>query len=275
MPELHHTKKASPSEVYATALAPLLEGYALWYPEPHASGEVRLCDVGYIRDGAFVRILNASPDTERSKVDFWTPRPDELTPLSYSSIICDTRNKAFAPGVYRSEGLEETEGQLQISPPGCSVNAALNIGYSCNAEQGALLMLNGPGNKEVLFDKDDIRGYILDNHDYWYHYARSVLQLRIQHEDLVFVRGYVKTSPDWLVASFSSTGSKIKASLNAASAAFGSANLTVSNTRAHRGSPIVRFGRNLYENPESLPKEEPNMSQCILVQRYVVKKTDI
>ena len=120
MPELRYTKLGSPSAVYATALAPIFQGHPLWYPEPHGSGEVQLCDVGYIDDGAFVRVLNVYPETgvDRSLYDFWRESkfdfPDGAKPISPKFTIPNVRDNDFAPGVYKSEGLHEMDGQIQM-----------------------------------------------------------------------------------------------------------------------------------------------------------------
>ena len=152
------------------------------------------------------------------------------------------------------------------------VNAGMTIAYSCSAEQGALLRLNRRGTSEVLLDKDDLRDYILENHEHWHNYARNTLKLRIEREDLVFIRGFVKTAPDWLAASFSSSGSTIKVNLNAAIANIVGATLVGSTSQTHRSSPIVRFGTSLSQPSPSQPDKQSTIDQCIAIQRYVVKK---
>ena len=51
------------SKVYHDELMSLGKGHPLWCPEPHSSGEAQIGDVGYIFEGAFVRLFNAiSPE---------------------------------------------------------------------------------------------------------------------------------------------------------------------------------------------------------------------
>ena len=61
-----------PSDVYAASLLPVGEGYALWYPEPHDStGEPQIGDVGYVRQGAFIRLFNINTSRSEHALDFW------------------------------------------------------------------------------------------------------------------------------------------------------------------------------------------------------------
>jgi hypothetical protein len=51
---------AAPWTIYANQLVPKRNGHALWEPNPGASPAVELADVGYLKDGAFIRLFNAS-----------------------------------------------------------------------------------------------------------------------------------------------------------------------------------------------------------------------
>ena len=68
------------TEIYASELVRLRYGHPLWRPEPSADcGEVKIGDVGYIRDGAFHRLFNATSEKNgpinKGKV------PDGFVPL--------------------------------------------------------------------------------------------------------------------------------------------------------------------------------------------------
>jgi hypothetical protein len=52
----------TPWAVYVHELVHLGNGYALWEPNPGNDPEVELADVGYLEDGAFIRLFNASKD---------------------------------------------------------------------------------------------------------------------------------------------------------------------------------------------------------------------
>ena len=52
----------APWTIYAEQLVPRRNGHALWEPNPGDDPAVELADVGYLKDGAFIRLFNASKD---------------------------------------------------------------------------------------------------------------------------------------------------------------------------------------------------------------------
>ena len=62
------------SDIYAQELFPLGFGHPLWYPQPSGltgNQTIDIGDVGYIEDGAFVRLFNVTKDEDgnKNKVD--------------------------------------------------------------------------------------------------------------------------------------------------------------------------------------------------------------
>ncbi|KIP08102.1 hypothetical protein PHLGIDRAFT_127238 [Phlebiopsis gigantea 11061_1 CR5-6] len=55
-----------PHALYARQLAKLGYGLPLWHPEPSATGDVEIGDVGYVDNGRFVRMFNTVDSTVRS-----------------------------------------------------------------------------------------------------------------------------------------------------------------------------------------------------------------
>ena len=85
-------------DIYARRLMHLGHGHPLWGPEPSATfGEIRIGDVGYLRDGHFCFLFNAmlGADHEansqqgvpRNFAAFDTPR----SPLHWKDEITDTQ----------------------------------------------------------------------------------------------------------------------------------------------------------------------------------------
>ena len=106
--------RTSPAhEVYASLLASTVpNGHAVWYPEHHDSGEVQICDVGYMDDGQFVRLFNTRGDVAAINVTFWNPpfiNPEPMDKKSPAIAHITTRDKALAAGVYHSQGVTETQ----------------------------------------------------------------------------------------------------------------------------------------------------------------------
>ena len=69
---------------YANALFSKGHGYPLWEPNPGEYAPVELADIGYLRDGGFVKLFNASRPR-----DDWSNRlglPDGHNPLQVGDI---------------------------------------------------------------------------------------------------------------------------------------------------------------------------------------------
>ena len=84
-------------EVYTKLLFQRGHGNPLWEPEPTASGEVLTGDVGYILDGGFYRLFNATfaaddPVNQRYGV------PDEYEMFQCPSTLRHVRNSALQAG---------------------------------------------------------------------------------------------------------------------------------------------------------------------------------
>lgn len=87
-----HRKESRPAQLYASAMSPFHLGYALWTPEPHESGEVRIGDVGFVnQDGAFVRLLNVRPRYDEYKVTWWSQPATDMEPLNESAVYIDCK----------------------------------------------------------------------------------------------------------------------------------------------------------------------------------------
>ena len=107
---------SSPYFVYPTSLFSLDLGYALWFPEPHESGQPQIGDVGYIREGGFIRLFNindATPDSH--KVTYWGSHFEISPPVPPDVFRIDRRHNALRPGVFVSHGVQERETGGSIS----------------------------------------------------------------------------------------------------------------------------------------------------------------
>ena len=105
-----------PDEIYASSLATLNEGHALWFPEPHESGEPQIFDVGFISEGAFIRLFNldASESASDKRVTFWKPPFEDAEPLPAGVHKINRRPRPIAPGHYRSHGVEEKKMHASV-----------------------------------------------------------------------------------------------------------------------------------------------------------------
>ena len=63
----------SAAQIYADELMSHHYGMPMWSPEPPDGGEVRVGDVGFLQDGAFCRLFNATPRDEGDDSPFDLP----------------------------------------------------------------------------------------------------------------------------------------------------------------------------------------------------------
>ena len=104
-----------PEVVYPNSLFSLGLGYALWYPEPHDSGEPQIGDVGYVRKGAFIRFLNINTSKPEHNVTFWGSPLEVPDPLPEDVFRLDRRHAPLIATHYISRGVQKREMQGSIS----------------------------------------------------------------------------------------------------------------------------------------------------------------
>lgn len=92
---------SSLSDVYASCMASYIWGYPLWFPELHDTGEPQIGDVGYLDEGAFVRLFNINVAKAGHEVTRWDPPFVVVEPLDSKVFGADPR-KVLLPGRYSS-----------------------------------------------------------------------------------------------------------------------------------------------------------------------------
>ena len=84
-------------EVYTKLLFQRGHGHPLWEPEPTASGEVLIGDVGYIFDGGFYRLFNATLPSGHAIHERWGV-PAAYEPFDFPEALLHHRPNALAAG---------------------------------------------------------------------------------------------------------------------------------------------------------------------------------
>jgi hypothetical protein len=121
-----HMPENPPSTIYRDQLTSLYHGLALWKPSPpEAIGDppkaiydkVSIGDVGYVREGAFIRMFNVMlPWDHESNRILGEPAPYEpLTCGPYANILGDTFDKGDYCSPYVST--ETNAGNIQAMVP--------------------------------------------------------------------------------------------------------------------------------------------------------------
>lgn len=102
------------NKVYAEQLFPLGHGMPLWEPEPNGTGEVEIGDIGYIQDGGFYRLFNATRPVDHPINEHFRC-PEAYQPLVTNDRLCYTRPHAIPPGTLCSKSIKRTEVDVQAS----------------------------------------------------------------------------------------------------------------------------------------------------------------
>ena len=91
------------ARVYAEQLGSLSLGHPLWFPNPTATGEVQIGDVGFLEDGSFHRLFNVmvEPDHEWNRLG---PPPD-FTPVKIPTHLRHHMEEYMHPGIHSSSSV--------------------------------------------------------------------------------------------------------------------------------------------------------------------------
>lgn len=76
--------------LYVAELSPLGHGIPLWSPSPTESGQVRIGDVGRIKNGAFYRLFNVTHPADHA-LNAWYGVPEGFEVLVYDKKLKQKR----------------------------------------------------------------------------------------------------------------------------------------------------------------------------------------
>ncbi|EIW55099.1 uncharacterized protein TRAVEDRAFT_74059 [Trametes versicolor FP-101664 SS1] len=255
----------SSCDVYTKLLFKRGHGHPLWEPEPtEDAGEVLIGDVGHIYRGGFYRIFNAMLPPDHS---FNQPHgvPEGHKPPIFPDCLRQRRAQAIGRGPIcsRNVAINEIQGALSV---GTAASAA--VSFKCLDEQGAVLVMKHEGTREVILPCDTLTEYIKINHQSWYRFARDVFMLDIKEEDLIFVRGWVKTG-QWAVAAAThhAKGGEFSFSGN-----FSSAVSAVFSVRTDRETCMSIESRAGPAGSSSAAEGTPAFDQCVFLHYYKLKR---
>ncbi|GJE97233.1 WD40 repeat domain-containing protein [Phanerochaete sordida] len=263
---------STPAQIYAHSLKQLSLGRALWYPEPHDTGEPQVGDVGYLSDGAFVRLFNLDTSDPNKKVTYWKPRSfvvDEELPEGVLKI--DRRRQPLARGEYSSHGVEKRKVHASADiTAGPNASVGLSAEYSCKATFGAVLELKSDPHAQTIYENTELKEYILRNHGKWRTYVTNVLKQPVRGRDLVMISGWVKTEANWAAAAFASTHVSSSVSLSGQAGGVASVSTGASRATSMTGPTMHRHGEAFLEGSADTTLQHAT-DQCVFVKRYKVR----
>ncbi|GJE99331.1 WD40 repeat domain-containing protein [Phanerochaete sordida] len=237
--------RRTPDKIYAKSLEFLNIGYPLWRPEPDESlGETHVCDVGFVREGKFFRLLNFDVSAAEKEVTCEGPSFEDIEPLPPHAIVFDRTKGIVSAGHYSSHSKDGDMARAAVGiTPATGASAGIDAKYSFTGTQGAALTMQSAADFEGIVPSLFIKRYILRNHERWCTYARDVRHLDIKPKDIVVVSGCTKTAPDWSITVFglsrkTTAGVSLGASAGPAAAEVrGSHTVSVTSSSIHRQGP--------------------------------------
>ncbi|RPD68418.1 hypothetical protein L226DRAFT_548538 [Lentinus tigrinus ALCF2SS1-7] len=188
-------------DIYAKELWPLRYGHPLWYPEPCPDfGEVRIGDVGYLREGNFTRLFNAMHGADHPlNVVRGVPCGHEV--FDPDNLMLKHLPNAITQSHLHSKNIRSTSisAAASANEPGLAATAGLR--YQCSETSGALLMLKKPAHRTYIDCSIHIKKYFRTHISSWLDFANGPLGIGLEEKDIVFVSGHTKTSV-WAEAAF-------------------------------------------------------------------------
>ncbi|KAF7795330.1 hypothetical protein EIP86_006487 [Pleurotus ostreatoroseus] len=184
------------STLYTDELRLLGHGLPIWDPQPTSVGGVQIGDVGLMLDGSFYRLFNAiAPASHRYNQN---GVPHGFTPFQYDSALLDTCDSYMLPAVYSGRNIT-----LEQSIDCDDLHRDLGSYTAKLTGNGALLVLADPARREVLLPSEALLDYVHQYRGSWLEYASRLYDMDWGMDDIVFVRGSVKTSRNWAACSWS------------------------------------------------------------------------
>lgn len=248
----------APFDVYQKHLSFLSQGFALWSPNPLGSiyDRVSIGDVGYIDEGAFVRMFNVIlPWDDPSNRNFG--QPDEYEPLQFHGNAI--RRTTFDAKDHCSSSV--FRGEYANSALATSPEPAGRITYRCRGI-GALLSLPDGGHNEDAITTGVFQKYIQNNVNNWFSWAQKN-GLGVQRmEDLILVSGCTLVT-SWAAAAFVDHTINAEISLERRTLSNGGTDLVWSNIQG----PVV------YHNSRFDPQNTTvAQNQCVFIRGFRAKR---
>ncbi|KAH9074322.1 hypothetical protein EDB83DRAFT_2219069 [Lactarius deliciosus] len=172
-------------DTYRDQLANLYHGHALWVPDPaRLYDRVQVGDVGYVKQGQFLRMFNALlPADDNAQV---YGIPEGYVPLNMGPFN-NIRALNLSHGDYCSNTVTMDRGAASAS-------------FRCRGNKGAFLSLPFNVDSVDAIRTKTFETYIHKHCDSWLEFA-IINNLDVRLEDIIFVTGCDLTS-SWAMAAF-------------------------------------------------------------------------
>ncbi|CCM00749.1 uncharacterized protein FIBRA_02789 [Fibroporia radiculosa] len=188
--------------IYAEELFKLGHGYPLWFPDcRRETNGVMIGDIGYIDQGSFHRLFNATLDKSNPINALGVPEDFQVfAELGDVATVCTP--DALPRGPLYSRTIMPIDFHSDT----------LTGRFSCSGGNGALLIVGSPATREQLTHIRRIKNYMFKNQAHWLDFAQDRGR-EVCAEGIIFVRGWVKTTR-WAVAALTEGGENVELSFH-------------------------------------------------------------
>lgn len=110
----------------------------------------------------------------------------------------------------------------------------VNLGYTftCKERRGAVLLLREPAFETSVSERSTTFGsYMLDHYRSWLDFAKEQ-GIECSWDELILVRGTIKTTPSWAVGVYVHDGTEVNASFDVAGGQFASVGFQATTTKS-------------------------------------------
>ena len=149
------------------------------------------------------------------------------------------------------------------------MQAGISIEFTCRVEQGAALHLRSAATKQWILDNRRIHDYIMSNYPSWLNIVKEDLQLEIEPEQLIFIRGWYKTTPDWMATAFNKSKSGFRASAEGGIGGAGTVGAECSRESSIYTPKVVQHGKAWHPWHRI---GEYRRDNAVFIMRYAVKR---
>ncbi|KAF8491436.1 hypothetical protein F5888DRAFT_1598287, partial [Russula emetica] len=187
--------------IYREQLSSLYHGLALWDPKPVENlhkqpGYVSIGDVGYLDNGAFMRMFNVTLpwDDPSNKLLGEPDKYERIEPIHSGNV----HDNEIREGEYYTPYVSKV---LDNDGPVTHEDSMSQM-YRCRAQhRGALLFLPHKGRRKDVIPIKVFQDYIRDNVFSWFRWSKKMKLPVERMEDLILVTGCTLVT-SWAAAAF-------------------------------------------------------------------------
>ncbi|KAL4245168.1 hypothetical protein ABKN59_009889 [Abortiporus biennis] len=183
------------ADIYADQLSYLRYGHPMWRPEPKAREGPMIGDFGHLADGQFRRLFCCARPKNHELND--TGRPKDFSQLTFDRKLVVAKERVIESGTLQGKNVTVKSISSAVDK---KTRPLMSVDFSCSSEQGAILVMPYYASSRAVRPNREFIEYFKRNKASWYDTAVNNWSLDVQPEDLILIRGWIKTTEFSLAA---------------------------------------------------------------------------